>query len=85
MEYKWIAQDYDGRVDMYPDKPQHDHRAWLTIGYKNIVKGSDIRPGNWKNSLINLETHDYKIKDGILMKVEKTTRHKQPPFASDDR
>ena len=26
---------------------------------------------DWKESLINLETHDYKIVDGILIKVDK--------------
>ena len=26
---------------------------------------------NWKDSLINLETHDYKIVDGILIRVDK--------------
>jgi len=75
MEYKWIAQDYDGRIDMYITKPVHDTHGWIAIDYENIVKGSSgMRPKNWRDSIIDLETHDYKIEDGILMKVEKELR-----------
>lgn len=75
MEYKWIAQDKDGAICLFVDKPVDiDEVFWLRQG-GYILKQQDLGRGhfltNWRDSLINLETHDYKIEDGILMKVEK--------------
>lgn len=69
MEYKWIAQDKDGKIFKFQTKPQAYVTKWFYGGHNFYQYGKEN--SNWENSLINLETHDYKIEDGILMKVEK--------------
>ena len=73
MEYKWISQDKNGEIVKYYDtEPTIGERD---VGFINGYKWSLFKEGkqnpNWRESLINLKTHDYKIEDGILMKVEK--------------
>lgn len=64
----WIAQDEDGSIYTYAGKPE----PRITGFYHDTVIDRIQRScDKWKSSLINLETHDYKIEDGILMKVEK--------------
>ena len=40
------------------------------MGFADEVNG-------WRESLINLETHDYKIVDGILIKVDKEDKQQK--------
>jgi len=73
MEYKWIAQDKNGLIVKYYDtEPTIGERD---VGFINGYKWTLYKEGkpnsNWRESLINLKTHDYKIEDGILMQVEK--------------
>jgi len=70
MKYKWIAQDYDGLIVRHVYEPElsSSGKFWEGRGW-DIVQ--DCRRESGPLVLINLETHDYKIEDGILMKVEK--------------
>ena len=75
IKWKWIAQDKDGYIYKYDSKPN----AWTYIFMPQSgevckiirmeIEGSTR--DDWKESLINLETHDYKIVDGILIRVDK--------------
>jgi len=86
MEYKWIAQDINGIIDLYVDKPkQSELCCWMGGLSIQVTKNPtrervqhrlDIEIEDWESSLINLETHDYKIEDGVLKQVEKTQRCK---------
>lgn len=84
MQAKWIAQDRDGRICKFMDKPYinatQNYRFVTSNGNCGVLQESlcGKKTKGWKQSLINLETHDYKIEDGILMRVEKTNhkRHK---------
>lgn len=69
MEYRWIAQDKDGEIYMYQREPEPLTVSWFVNGWKKISRGRYNK--KWQLSLINLETHDYKIEGGILMEVEK--------------
>ena len=73
IKWNWIAQGSDGFVCMY------DHHPFMTDdmifhargGEYFVLQGeiSEFSPKKW--TCINLETHDYKIIDGILIKVDK--------------
>lgn len=76
MEYKWIAQDKFGCIAKYYSKPKNDRVEFYESDSDVIQKSTGMEIKNWECSLINLETHDYKIEDGILVKVEKTQRCK---------
>lgn len=88
MEYKWIAQDSDGRIDMYEIKPIYIkcNGWWDSDDGARLFVGHEIQIQDAQNSLINLETHDYKIEDGTLMKVEKEKIFKgsELQYKSDD-
>ena len=72
MEYKWISQDKNGEIYMYKKQPHIEINVWTTCSPEYLkIKDTKIEIPNWRDSLINLKTHDYKIEDGILMKVEK--------------
>lgn len=60
-EYKWIAQDKDGRICMFELEPVTtlSPYTWST-GYGCRDIGEVIQNNNLESSLINLETHDYK-------------------------
>lgn len=75
-EYKWIAQDKYGGIYKYHEQPTCRKIDWYSFVWQLIEEAQENEA--WQSSLINLETHDYKIEDGILMKVEKknTNRHK---------
>ncbi len=72
MEYKWISQDYDGYVKKHIESTMIIDDIWFSKN-RELICPDDHHTGikDWQKSLINLETHDYKIENGILMKVEK--------------
>jgi len=71
MDYKWIAQDKDGQIVKFSEEPFTDPNSWWNrLTPHQVVSDSHVKVENWKSSLINLETHDYKIEDGILKQVE---------------
>ena len=76
MQAKWIAQDKNGNITTYSKEPIRDSVEWYVGAIETVFHGS--KNPNWESSLINLETHDYKIEDGILMRIEKINpkRHK---------
>lgn len=65
----WITQDYDGYLKLHTNEPHIICDIWVSKGSE--LNGKHSPNKNWRDSLINLETHDYKIKDGILVKVSK--------------
>ena len=74
-KWKWIAQDKDCKICEYNSKPFLLSTVFMPQKYEvcKMIQGSiEAREiDGWKDSLINLETHDYKIVDGILIKVDK--------------
>ena len=78
-KWKFIAQDKDGAICKYSILPDLRRRGWyaeenefttINMGFADEVNG-------WKESLINLETHDYKIVDGILIRVDKEDKQQK--------
>ena len=72
-KWKWIAQDKDGCICKYSIFPDLRKNGWyaeeneftvIEMGFVKEING-------WKESLINLETHDYEISKGILIRVDK--------------
>lgn len=72
----WIAQDKDGSIYTYEGKPEPRSYGFYHDTVIDQIQDGDGLRDNWQSSLINLETHDYKIEDGILIKVDKNKRHK---------
>jgi len=72
---KWIAQDKYGAIYKYEDEPLIKTNSMFIadIGHQKLVQKEieGLTKHDWKESLINLETHDYKIVDGILIKMDK--------------
>ena len=74
-KWNWIAQDSNVAIYKYNSRPNE----WSYIFMPQtdevceiIQRGIEDRTrDDWKESLINLETHDYKIIDGVLIKVDK--------------
>lgn len=80
-KWKWIAQDKDGAIYKYEDEPLIKTNSMFIAdtGHQKLVQvGIEGRTrDDWKESLINLETHDYKIIDGILIKVDKQDKQQK--------
>ena len=78
---KWIAQDKNGAIYKYEDEPLIKTNSMFIadIGHQKLVQvGIEGRTrDDWKESLINLETHDYKIIDGILIRVDKEDKQQK--------
>jgi hypothetical protein len=80
-KWNWIAQDSNVAIYKYNSKPD----AWTDIFMpqsgevckiiRREIEGSTR--DDWKESLINLETHDYKIIDGVLIKVDKEDKQQK--------
>ena len=72
-KWKWIAQDKDGAICKYSTLPDLRQKGWYAEENEfTIIEMGFVKEINgWKESLINLETHDYKIVDGVLIKVDK--------------
>lgn len=73
IKWKWIAQDEDGAIGKYSVFPDLRKKGWYAEEneFTLIESGFSYHVNGWEGSLINLETHDYKIVDGILIKVDK--------------
>lgn len=76
-KYNWVAQDEDGEVHEYINKPSTEEAAgpwWGKACIGNFRQASDPTTKavtNWKESLIDLSKNDYIIKKGILMATRK--------------
>ena len=81
IKWKWIAQDEDGKIYKYDSRPNELSTVFMPKGDEvcELVHGQieDLTKYDWKESLINLETHDYKIMDGILIKVDKQDKQQK--------
>lgn len=79
-KWKWIAQDKDGAIGKYSLLPELSKRGWYyeeENEFTLIEMGFSYEVNGWKESLINLETHDYKIIDGILIRVDKEDKQQK--------
>ena len=80
-KWKWIAQDKDGKIYKYDSRPNESSTVFIPKGdedYESVqwrIEG--LTKYDWKDSLINLETHDYKIVDGILIRVDKEDKQQK--------
>ena len=72
-KYRWIAQNETGCIAKHKEIPFAGMVGWVSKGWKIIAEC----PGNpnWRESLIDRKKHDYKIEDGILIRVDKPERH----------
>lgn len=76
-KYNWVAQDSDGEVHEYINKPSTKDTTGSWWG-KSVI-GNSRRASepttkavpNWKETIIDLSKNDYIIKDGILMATRK--------------
>lgn len=75
MKYRWIAQDKGGMITKYINEPYYDDIEFFSQSYKTVQDTFDMHIPNWLDSLIDRTTHDYKIEDGILIRVDKLQRH----------
>ena len=80
-KWKWVAQDKDGKIYKYDSRPNESSTIFIPKGdedYESVQKGIEgLTKCDWKESLINLETHDYKIVDGILIRVDKEDKQQK--------
>lgn len=81
IKWNWIAQDKDGKICEYNSKPFLLSTVFMPQKCEvcKMIQGSiEAREiDGWKESLINLETHDYKIVDGILIRVDKEDKQQK--------
>ena len=81
IKWNWIAQDSNGAIYKYNSRPNQWSAIFITKGYEvyELVQKEieGLTKYDWKESLINLETHDYKIVDGILIKVDKQDKQQK--------
>ena len=81
IKWNWIAQDKDCKICEYNSKPFLLSTVFMPQKYEvcKMIQGSiEAREiDGWKGSLINLETHDYKIVDGILIRVDKEDKQQK--------
>ena len=74
-KWKWIAQDKDGFIYKFASELEpkcgkivfHPGGAEITL----VEQGKQNQ--NFENTLINLETEDYEINDGILTRIPRKT------------
>ena len=86
-KWNWIAQDKDCKICEYNSKPCVLSTVFMPQKYEvcELIQGSIAgrEIDDWKESLINLETHDYKIVDGILIKMDKEESVKHQHYKKD--
>lgn len=68
----WITQDEDGWLKIHYHYPSKVSDIWHSSMGEITKLGKPNK--NWEDSLINLDTHDYEIKDETLMKLDKAKK-----------
>ncbi len=71
-KWKWIAQDKNGEIYKFDVEPTSNDCSFVSGGIWKLVKIGKQNP-NFRETLINLETEDYKIKNGILTRKPRKT------------
>jgi hypothetical protein len=74
-KWKWIAQDENGSIYKFDIEPKmYDDWGFLNVHNRGlkIIKEGKPNP-NFKDTLINIETEDYDINDGILTRIPRKT------------
>ena len=75
-EYRWIAQDWDGRVYGHEEiKPNifNITQQWSNNNDYKLIHNGTQNP-NWQDSIIELEKESYEIVNGILERRPKKVK-----------
>ena len=74
-EYKWISQDSDGFIKAFRTmKPKlRENGNWECGEASDWDCKQCSKHGNFAPIKINISKHDYKIEDGLLIKLDKHT------------
>jgi len=70
-KWKWIAQDCNGNIYKYESEPRCGEFVFFCDG--RDMKLIKVGKPNQNFTLINLETEDYEIVDGILTRIPRKT------------
>lgn len=79
-KYRWIAQDSDGSIYKYKEKPEEGITIFHGTEGKLVVN-QNIDVPNWRDSLIDRTIHDYKIEYGIFIRVDKKPKPERHEYA----
>lgn len=70
-KFRYLFQDEDGDIWYCITKPvPQDCGDWLCGGLYRLADSGKNNP-KWRDTLIDLETDDYDLEDGILRRVGK--------------
>ena len=73
-KWKWIAQDKDGDTFFYDEEPLLMPFGFISGGKDLKLVGKCKKNQIHEETLINLETEDYEINDGILTRIPRKTK-----------
>jgi len=73
-KFNYAAQNYDQSIELYVALPDINERAgfWQSEYDSKLIhsRAEDYVP-DWRNRIVNLKTHHYKIVDGLLISESK--------------
>jgi len=70
--FKYITQDMDGGVYVYKEIPNPGKEFWIGEECFEVdLLSYDKEINDWKKRIVNLETHWFKIEDGLLIQTNK--------------
>jgi len=72
-KWKWIAQDKDADIFFYDEEPLLMPFGFMSGGKDLKLVGKCKKNQIHEETLINLETEDYEINDGILTRIPRKT------------
>jgi len=73
-KWKWIAQDKDGDIFFYDEEPLLMPFGFIPNGEDLKLVGKCNKNQIHEETLINLETEDYEINDGILTRIPRKSK-----------
>ena len=73
-KWNWIAQDKDGDIFFYDEEPLLMPFGFMSGGKDLKLVGKCKKNQIHEETLINLETEDYEINDGILTRIPRKTK-----------
>ena len=73
-KWKFIAQDKDGDIFFYDEEPLLMPFGFMSSGKDLKLVGKCKKNQIHEETLINLETEDYEINDGILTRIPRKTK-----------
>ena len=73
-KWNWIAQDKDGDIFFYDEEPLLMPFGFMSSGKDLKLVGKCKKNQIHEETLINLETEDYEINDGILTRIPRKNK-----------